>query len=144
MKSYLITSHLSNCRFIVDLGFMAEQWKHCQFYQSTLHLYNALGVRPLGFSGLMYLQCPGCGHVAKIKLGKTHHSWNNKRGIGTLDINTTGAFFSCGIRIILCHNFLPKNWSNDCNKLVLLLKMKTHYQLNSEKSLIKLKKKVIS
>jgi hypothetical protein len=25
-----------------------------------------LGVRPLGFSGLMYLQCPGCGHVAKI------------------------------------------------------------------------------
>jgi hypothetical protein len=50
--------------------------------------------------------------VAKIKLGKTHHSGNNKRGTGTFDINTkaaTGAFYSCGIRIRLCHNFLPKN-----------------------------------
>jgi len=53
----------------------------------------------------MYVQCPGCGHV----LGKTHHtkcSGNNKRGIGTFDINTkaaTGAFYSCGIIIILCH-----------------------------------------
>jgi hypothetical protein len=43
----------------------------------------------------MYFQCPGCGYVGKIKLGITHHSGNNKRGIGTLDINTkaaTGAF----------------------------------------------------
>ena len=103
---------LSHCRLIVDFGFMAEQLKHSQFCQSTLHVYNALGVRPLGFSGLMYVQCPGCGHVAKIKLEKTHHSGNNKRGIGTFDINTkaaTGAFYSCGIRIRLCHNFLPKN-----------------------------------
>ena len=45
---------LSHCRFIVN--FMAEQLKHCQFCQSTLHLYNALGVRPLGFSGLMYIR----------------------------------------------------------------------------------------
>jgi hypothetical protein len=48
----------------------------------------------------MYVQCPGCGHVAKIKLGKAHHSGNNKRGIGTFDINTksaTSAFYSCGI-----------------------------------------------
>ena len=55
---------------------------------------------------------PGCGHVAKIKLGKTHLSGNNKRGIGTFDINTkaaTGAFDSCGIIIRLCHNFIPKN-----------------------------------
>jgi hypothetical protein len=40
---------------------------------------------------------------------KTHHSGNNKRAIGTFDINTkaaTGAFYSCGIRIRLCHNFL--------------------------------------
>jgi hypothetical protein len=35
---------LSHCRFIVD--FMAEHLKHCQFCQSSLHLYNALGVRP--------------------------------------------------------------------------------------------------
>ena len=34
---------------------------------------------------------PGCGHVAKIKLGKTHLSGNNKRGIGTFDINTKAA-----------------------------------------------------
>jgi hypothetical protein len=34
----------------------------------------------------------GCGHVAKIKLGKTHHSGNNKRGIGTFDINTKDLF----------------------------------------------------
>jgi hypothetical protein len=50
----------------------------------------------------LYVQCPGCGHVAKIKLGKTHHSGNNKRGTGTFDINTkaaTGAFYSCGIRL---------------------------------------------
>ena len=50
--------------------------------------------------------------MAKIKLGKTHLSGNNKRGIGTFDINTkaaTGAFDSCGIIIRLCHNFLPKN-----------------------------------
>jgi len=65
---------------------MAEQLKHCQCCQSTLHLYYSLGVRPLGFSGLMYVQCPGCGHVAKIKLGKTHYCGNNKRGIGTFDI----------------------------------------------------------
>ena len=52
---------LSHCRFVVDT----------QFCQSTLHVYNALGIRPLGFSGSMYMylcvQCPGCGHVAKIK-----------------------------------------------------------------------------
>ena len=44
--------------------------------------------------------------MAKFKLGKTHHSENNKRGIGTFDIDTqaaTGAFYSCGIRIGLCH-----------------------------------------
>ena len=44
--------------------------------------------------------------MAKIKLGKNHLSGNNKRGIGTFDINTkaaTGAFYSCGIRIGLCH-----------------------------------------
>lgn len=87
---------LSHCRFIVDLGFVAEQLKHCQSCQSTLHLYNALGVKPLGFSGLMYVQCPECGGVTKIKLGKTHHSGNSKRGCGTFDINTkaaTGALF---------------------------------------------------
>ena len=42
------------------------------------------------------VQCPGCGHVAKFKLGKTHHSGNNKRGIGTFDKDTqaaTGAFY---------------------------------------------------
>ena len=40
--------------------------------------------------------------MAKFKLGKIHHSGNNKRGIGTFDIDTkaaTGAFYSCGIRI---------------------------------------------
>ena len=47
--------------------------------------------------------------MATIKLGKTHHtkcSANNKRGIGTSDINTTaatGAFHSSGIIIRLCH-----------------------------------------
>ena len=44
--------------------------------------------------------------MAKFKVGKTHHSGNNKRGIGTFDIDTqaaTGAFYSCGIRIGLCH-----------------------------------------
>jgi hypothetical protein len=44
--------------------------------------------------------------VAKFKVGKIHHSENNKRGIGTFDIDTqaaTGAFYSCGIRIGLCH-----------------------------------------
>ena len=69
-----------------------------------------MGVRPLECSGLMYVQWMW--YVAKIKLEKTHHSGNNKRGIGTFDINTkaaTGAFYSCGIRIRLCHNFLPKN-----------------------------------
>jgi hypothetical protein len=47
-------------------------------------------VRPLGCSGLMYVQW----------MEKTHHSGNNKRAIGTFDINTkaaTGAFYSCGI-----------------------------------------------
>jgi hypothetical protein len=29
--------------------------------------------------------------VAKFKLGKTHHSGNNKRGIGTFDIDTKAA-----------------------------------------------------
>jgi hypothetical protein len=35
--------------------------------------------------------------VAKFKVGKTHHSGNNKRGIGTFDIDAqaaTGAFYS--------------------------------------------------
>jgi hypothetical protein len=44
--------------------------------------------------------------VAKFEFGKTHHSGNNKRGIGTFDIDSqaaTGAFYSCGIRIGLCH-----------------------------------------
>ncbi|CAG2196487.1 unnamed protein product [Mytilus edulis] len=82
---------LSHFRFIVDLGFMAEQLKLCQSCQSTLHLYNAVGVKPLGFSGLMYVQCPECGGVTKIILGKTHHSGNSKRGCGTFDINTKAA-----------------------------------------------------
>jgi hypothetical protein len=50
--------------------------------------------------------------IASSKFWKTHHSGNNKRGTGTFDINTkaaTGAFYSCGIRIRLRHNFLPKN-----------------------------------
>ena len=47
---------LSHCRFIVDFGFMAEQLKHCQFCQSTLHVYYALRVRTLGFSSLMSIE----------------------------------------------------------------------------------------
>ena len=47
---------LHHCRFIVD--FMTVQLEQCQFCQSTLHLYNAWG---LDLSGLMYVQCPGCG-----------------------------------------------------------------------------------
>jgi hypothetical protein len=39
----------------VDLGFIAEQLKH-SICQSTLYIYNALGVRPLGISGLMYIR----------------------------------------------------------------------------------------
>ena len=44
--------------------------------------------------------------MAKFKLGKTRYSGNNKRGIGTFDIDAkavTGAFYSCGIIIGLCH-----------------------------------------
>ena len=49
---------LSHCRFIVDLDFMAEQLKHSilSANPSCDIVYYALGVRPLVFSGLMYIR----------------------------------------------------------------------------------------
>ena len=65
-----------------------------------------MGDRPLGFSGLMYIRKSNVLDVVmwqnSTELGKTHYSGNNKRGIGTFDIDTkaaTGSFYSRGIRI---------------------------------------------
>ena len=84
---------MDHCRFIVDLGFLAQQMISCQHCPSALHLCNGIGVRPYGFSGILYVQCSDCGRVSLIKLGKTHHSGNSKtkRGLGAFDVNTKAA-----------------------------------------------------
>ncbi|CAC5423768.1 unnamed protein product [Mytilus coruscus] len=50
---------------------------------------NALGVRPMGVSGMMYIQCTQCGTINKLKLGKTHRPPDSKKtGVGIFDVNT--------------------------------------------------------
>ncbi|CAG2240138.1 unnamed protein product [Mytilus edulis] len=54
-----------------------------------MHLSNALGVRPMGVSGMMYIQCTQCGTINKLKLGKTHRPPDSKRtGVGIFNVNT--------------------------------------------------------
>ena len=78
------------CRFVTELDFVASQLKSCKDCDYPLFLHNALGVRPYGVCGVVYIQCD-CGAVNKIKLGKTHHAGQSGRGIGAFDVNTKTA-----------------------------------------------------
>ncbi|CAC5363133.1 unnamed protein product [Mytilus coruscus] len=55
-----------------------------------MHLSNALGVRPMGVSGMMFIQCTQCGTINKLKLGKTHRPPDSKKktGVGIFNVNT--------------------------------------------------------
>ncbi|XP_071123407.1 uncharacterized protein [Mytilus edulis] len=79
---------LSYCRFVVELDVLAKQLQQCTKCCTPLHLHNSLGVRPLGLSGILFVQCTECGNVDRIKLGKTHYRTEVKRGNGIFDINT--------------------------------------------------------
>ncbi|XP_063448068.1 uncharacterized protein LOC134727616 [Mytilus trossulus] len=80
---------LSHCRFIIELDYLVEQLEHCVTCLEKIHLSNALGVRPMGVSGMMYIQCTQCGTINKLKLGKTHRPPDSKRtGVGIFNVNT--------------------------------------------------------
>lgn len=51
----------------------------------------------------MYVQCPDCGFISKVYLGKTHHTGNNIRGRGAFDINTK---IATGILFVLIYDNL--------------------------------------
>lgn len=90
---------LDYCRFIVDLGVLAKQLDKCSSCSKPLRLTNSLGVKPAGATETVYVQCPDCGFISMVYLGKTHHTGNNIRGRGAFDINTKVA-----TGIILCLN----------------------------------------
>lgn len=90
---------LDYCRFIVDLGVLAKQLDKCSSCSKPLRLTNSLGVKPAGVTGIVYVQCPDCGFISKVYLGKTHHTGNNITGREAFDINTKVA-----TGIILCLN----------------------------------------
>ncbi|CAG2242653.1 unnamed protein product [Mytilus edulis] len=79
---------LDHCRYVCELDLIAQQLKHCTTCSINLHLYNSLGVRPYGVTGIVYVKCHICESVNRIRLGKTHHSTEHKRGLGTFDVNT--------------------------------------------------------
>ena len=88
---------LSHCRFIVELDHLSDQLKACNSCSRHILLHKALGVRPYGVCGILYIPCE-CGEVKKIKLGKTHHTGKDRRGVGAFDVNTkaaTGTFCTC-------------------------------------------------
>lgn len=80
---------LGHCRFIIELDILAKQLEKCTKCSVPLHLSNALGVRPMGVSGVLYLKCKECCSINRLKLGKTHHLADNKgTGVGIFDVNT--------------------------------------------------------
>lgn len=79
---------LDHCRYVCELDLIAQQLKHCTTCSINLHLHNSLGVRPYGVTGIVYVKCHICESVNRIRLGKTHHSTEHKRGLGTFDVNT--------------------------------------------------------
>lgn len=64
---------------------------------------NSLGVKPAGVTGIVYVQCPDCGFISKVYLGKTHHTRKNIRGRGAFDIYTKVA---TGILFVLIYDYL--------------------------------------
>ncbi|CAC5400875.1 unnamed protein product [Mytilus coruscus] len=99
---------LSYCRFVVELDVLAKQLQQCTKCCTPLHLHNSLGVRPLGLSGILFVQCTECGNIDRIKLGKTHYRTEVKRGNGIFDINTkvTTGMIHAGIGETQLNNLL--------------------------------------
>lgn len=88
---------LDYSRLIVELGVLAKQFDRCSSCSKPLHLSNSLGVKPAGVTEILYAQCPDCGLISKMFLGKTHRTGGNVRGRRSFDINikvTTG-IISC-------------------------------------------------
>ena len=79
---------MTDYREVVELGLLAEGLKHCKFCDRELSLCDALGIRPYGLSGILYVPCKqdSCGLLNLIHLGKWHHVEGSKAVV--YDVNT--------------------------------------------------------
>lgn len=95
LGTYLVDIDYS--RLIVELGVLTKQLDRCSSCSKLLHFSNSHGVKPAGVTEILYAQCPDCGLISKMFLGKTHRAGGNVRGRRAFDINikvTTG-IISC-------------------------------------------------